>query len=235
MLLGVALAAPCLLVPHASPIDPTEAGLEWYRRVHVRRNAFCAVLVYVGSYFFTHYFYSLLGVRYSVPVDGWELNGVPICMYLLAHPYFVSYHVLASIALRRARASYGPMGELAAVPALSYFTAVLETWSIEAFPHYNYPDRDAMLKLGSLFYALFFVVSYPMYARIDGAATAMMPTTPRWGLWRTVCHGLATSMLIFIGMDLWRLAVGPISAKVDPGACPPFTHPLNGCQAVAPP
>lgn len=101
-----------------------------------------------GAFYFvicdqnTHYFYALLGVRYEgLPVEGWELNHVPVCMYLLAHPYFCTYHVLSSMLLRRVVRFAGDRGGSVsvwivyamAVCVTSYITAWLEAWSISAY------------------------------------------------------------------------------------------------------
>jgi hypothetical protein len=33
------------------------------------------------------------------------------------------------------------------------------------FPYYEFVDRDSMYKVGSLFYAIYFIVSFPMFLR----------------------------------------------------------------------
>jgi cycloeucalenol cycloisomerase len=33
------------------------------------------------------------------------------------------------------------------------------------FPYYEFVDRDVMYKVGSLFYAIYFIVSFPMFSR----------------------------------------------------------------------
>ena len=79
--LGVALALPCVVGPAFATYDadpnPIRGGtatevteVAWSSRHYVKLNIFCGVQVYVGSYFFTHYFYALLGVRYAILLDA---------------------------------------------------------------------------------------------------------------------------------------------------------------------
>jgi hypothetical protein len=136
--------------------------------------------------------------------------------------------------------------QLSALFAMGYITAVVEAVSISAFPHYRYPDRPAMLTVGSAFYSLLFVVTYPMYVELHRAharhcaavvgegggrrASASMSdgNDCAWTLWRVLCHALAASMMVLLNYELWRLTVGRISPLVDPTTCPPYTHPLLG-------
>jgi cycloeucalenol cycloisomerase len=43
------------------------------------------------------------------------------------------------------------------------------------FPYYTFVDRSKMYSVGSLFYAIYFFVSFPMFMRIDED-----PSAPRW-------------------------------------------------------
>lgn len=81
----------------------------------------------------------LVTAGYSVPTDGWVINQVPIVMFLLTHPYFLSYHTLATCVLRRAgfyNASTSLVYRAVLVAGLAYTTAFVEAWSISGFPHY---------------------------------------------------------------------------------------------------
>ena len=92
LLFGVALAVPCLVLPLAADVwysrDVPDAPWTWWS---VRCNVWIAIVVFVASHFGTHYFYALLGVRYTLPTDGYEVNSVPVSMHLMAHPYFMTY------------------------------------------------------------------------------------------------------------------------------------------------
>lgn len=45
------------------------------------------------------------------------------------------------------------------------------------FPYYTFVDRSKMYSVGSLFYAIYFFVSFPMFIRIDED-----PQARRWSL-----------------------------------------------------
>ncbi len=66
----------------------------------LKANVWIAIFGFVGNYFWTHYFYTVLGARYLFPVT-WFLNGVPLLCYLITHAYFISYHTFATVLLRR--------------------------------------------------------------------------------------------------------------------------------------
>ena len=56
-----------------------------------RANVWVAVQMYVGNHFVTHFFYNVLGMRYTVPVGPWVINRVPIVMFLMTHPVLVPF------------------------------------------------------------------------------------------------------------------------------------------------
>lgn len=80
-------------------------------------------------------------MSYSVPTNNGklELNGVPVVMYFMTVPYFMSYHVFASCFLRRIgfwKPSFGSFQRVVVLFAMAYGTALMEAVSISAFPHY---------------------------------------------------------------------------------------------------
>ena len=177
MAVGVALAAPGFIAPALSTPAACEAGTPLATRYWVRSQAWLAVLSFVGSYFWTHYFYSLLGATYTFKAH--RLNGVPISMFLAAHGYFVLYHALTNAALRRWHTSAfaarlpgsGALrnaGTIGLVFALAWVTAFIEAFTIQGFPYYHIVDRARMYTVGSVVYGLYFVVSFPAHYAIDG-------------------------------------------------------------------
>jgi hypothetical protein len=73
LLVGVAAAAPCFLLPlWLQP--PAEARKPLLQRHWVRANVWMAIFSYIGNYFWTHYFYTLLGAQYTF--NTWRLNDV---------------------------------------------------------------------------------------------------------------------------------------------------------------
>ena len=60
LVLGLFVALPYFLWPLFFPFD-ADAKLPWSQRYFVVSNVWIAVLSYVGNYFWTHYFYTVLG------------------------------------------------------------------------------------------------------------------------------------------------------------------------------
>jgi cycloeucalenol cycloisomerase len=136
---------------------------------------------------------------------------VPFALYLITHSYFHFYHVLSNIALRWAWRKFDNRVTIVSflavsilIALLSYVVAFMETFSIQQFQYYHIPDRHAMYVYGSMFYALYFVVSFPMFLRMDEEPNEC------WSLSRATIDGLAACMAITQLLDFWRLWVGPI-------------------------
>lgn len=50
---------------------------------------------------------------------------------------------------------------------MAYATAFMETLTICHFPYYSFEDRDMAYTVGSAFYGIYFIVSFPMYFAMD--------------------------------------------------------------------
>ncbi|KAL6759528.1 cyclopropyl isomerase-like protein [Haematococcus lacustris] len=218
MLIGTAAAAPCVILPVLLQ-SKEDAEKAWHQRYWVKANVWIAIFSFIGNYFWTHYFYVLLGASYTF--KSFRLNDVPICLYLMTHAYFCFYHALANVCIRRvghlfagSHSAVKTLAKAALVLGLSYATAYGETLTIAHFPYYTFVDHAAMYRTGSLFYALYFCVSFPMFFRIDEAVGA---GSQRWSLAACVWDSLAAGMLVTLLLDFWRLGVGGI---VDPAAVP---------------
>ncbi|KAG5404951.1 hypothetical protein IGI04_011070 [Brassica rapa subsp. trilocularis] len=136
---------------------------------------------------------------------------VPHTTFFMTHACFLFYHVASNITLRRLRHSISGLPdslrwsfEAAWILALSYFIAYLETVAIANFPYYEFVDRSAMYKVGCLFYAIYFIVSFPMFFRMEEKPS------DEWDLSRVAVDALGAAMLVTIILDLWRLFLGPI-------------------------
>lgn len=145
---------------------------------------------------------------------------VPITLYLMTHAYFCLYHALSNLVIRRVRNAAKSHGAAAQATAeavtvflLAYATAYGETLTISHFPYYSFKDEAAMYKTGSLFYAIYFFVSFPMFFRMEEE-----PRGKHFSLWRVLVDALAAGMLVTCLLDFWRLGVGGIAA---PAAAPP--------------
>lgn len=231
---GLVVGAPPVLVPallHRRV--PALAATPWHQSYWFKFNAWIFLFVFVGTYVLTHYFFDVLGMRYTFPTrwnGGAALVGrsradIPLFMYPLTQAYFVTYHVAMLVVLRRVRGLLGlpPPGAADMSPepsrlvrrlafalvtvALAYAVAWGETFfmAVDAIaPYFGYADKARMLTYGSLFYACYFLVSLPLLARLDEPPGARTP------LGQAVLSSLAAGMLVFLILDLLAWAIGPI-------------------------
>jgi len=132
---------------------------------------------------------------------------VPINLYFMTHAYFCLYHTLSNYALRRLWRAFGNRVTVVSFIAvsiviglMSVFTAFTETFTIQNFPYYELACRWEMYTYGSVFYGLYFIVSYPMFLRIDERPTE------RWTFFQAFVEGMAVSMLITTGKSVALLA-----------------------------
>ena len=211
LVFAVSLALPCWGLPFALATEE-EMRLPFLQRYSIKANVWVGILSYLGNHFFTHYFYTILGVRYTGPVaEGIQINGVPLAMYFLTHVYFLSYHTLVSSLLRivlgifaRAPVMLRYLAGSVFVVSLAVLTAFGETWTISGFPHYTYPDLHTMLTYGSVFYAIFFIVSFPLFFRLDQDHRRL------WPLSQVIFEAFAAMMIIMLLADIWRLWIGNV-------------------------
>ncbi|RLN28119.1 cycloeucalenol cycloisomerase [Panicum miliaceum] len=207
LIVGLVSTVPAFLIP-LFLVGKTDSVKSLKDRYWVKANTWIIIFSYVGNYFCTHYFFTVLGASYTFP--SWSMNNVPHTTFLLTHACFLFYHMVSNMTLRRLRHSTTHLPqpvqrlfEAAWILALSYFIAYLETLAIADFPYYEFIDRDIMYKVGSLFYAIYFMVSFPMFSRID-------EKDEKWNLSRVAVDSLGAAMLVMIILDLWRIFLGPI-------------------------
>jgi len=166
--LCVPLALPFLLQPFLYPL-PSERCLPLYLRYSFKANLWIAIFSFIGNYWYTHYFYSVLKARYTFPAH--RLNDVPIALYFATHFYFMTYHTLSNMILRYIETRYQPGTSRTfffwiAVIAFAYFTAFMETLTISSFPYYSFEDRYMAYTLGyynsgaACSYIAYYVVIY---------------------------------------------------------------------------
>ena len=75
--LCIPLAIPFLLQPILFPLS-SEINLPWYLRYSMKANVWIAIFSFIGNYWYTHYFYSVLKAKYTFPAH--RLNDVPIAL-----------------------------------------------------------------------------------------------------------------------------------------------------------
>lgn len=126
-------------------IDNPDTQRPFHQRYSTKATLYLITYSFIGNYWYTHYFYSVLKAKYTMPSH--RLNDVPIAMFLATHFYFCTYHVCVSNGiLRYVDRSYakGWRKQLLfwfTVLFQSYFTAFMETLSISSFPYYSFEDR----------------------------------------------------------------------------------------------
>ena len=205
-----AIFAPVWIGP-ALFYDARAAGLRWFETYWFKFNVWIFVFSWIGSYFLSEYFFDVMGMVYHFPNLHWTLDSalvgsgkqaVPIIMYLSAHYFFVTYHTTAVIVLRRVRTSPlggHPFASALAVVVAAWFWAWTEirlTTDPSLADQFRYEDMRWALRWGAVFYACYFVVSFPMVYRLDE------DPAERWSIGRTVIEALAAGMLVFTLLDL---------------------------------
>ncbi len=159
-----------ILIPSTIYWNSPDQSRPLTQRYATKANLWIAVYSFIGNYWYTHYFYSVLKASYSMPST--RLNNVPIAMFFATHFYFSSYHVFSNVCLRKIKTTFVKNSKrrvlyVFTVLVLSYFTAFMETLTISSFPYYSFEDRDMAYKLGSAFYGIYFIVSFPAFLEFD--------------------------------------------------------------------
>ncbi|KZV37785.1 cyclopropyl isomerase [Dorcoceras hygrometricum] len=134
LFLGLVSALPAFIIPMIF-VGKADSSLCWKDRYWVKANLWVILFSYVGNYFWTHYFFTVLGASYTFP--SWKMNNVPHTTFLLTHVCFLFYHVSSNMTLRKIQHSIAHLPEktqflfkAAWILALSYFIAYLETLAI---------------------------------------------------------------------------------------------------------
>ena len=167
MMICCVSALPCVLLPLILPCCSEDKGKPIVQRHWFKANLWIAIFSYVGNYFWTHYFYRVLGAYYTF--KSWELNHVPICLYFMTHAYFMFYHSLSNVVIRMVVMRTSDVEKSAtkgndkgykyrkwswktyacvtiSVFLLSYATAFMETLTIANFKYYTFVDKGKMYR-----------------------------------------------------------------------------------------
>jgi cycloeucalenol cycloisomerase len=79
MVIGLSAALPCVVLP--ALLQPKSERIKvWHQRHWVKANVWIAIFSFIGNYFWTHYFYEVLGASYTFP--SWRLNNVKPSSFL---------------------------------------------------------------------------------------------------------------------------------------------------------
>mmetsp|Transcript_3554 Transcript_3554/g.4701 ORF Transcript_3554/g.4701 Transcript_3554/m.4701 type:complete len:312 (-) Transcript_3554:10-945(-) len=210
------LALPFLLQPIILPsalFHSPDANRPLKERYAFKANIWLAIYSFIGNYWYTHYFYSVLKASYTMPST--RLNNVPIAMFFATHFYFSSYHVFSNTCLRKIKTSFQAGWKrrilyLSTVILLSYFTAFMETLTISSFPYYSFEDRNMAYSIGSAFYGIYFLVSFPAFLEFDEGIDedSGNSSSCNIGLWDVVVQSCGYGMMIMCLLDFVRLFTG---------------------------
>lgn len=212
------LALPFVLQPVLLPQGPDQHR-SLFQRYSCKANVWLAIYSFIGNYFYTHYFYSVLQAAYTMP-HAIRFNNVPVAMYCATHFYFSTYHLFSNLLLRKICTTYQRTWQrhvllISFVCVFAYFTAFLETLTISAYPYWTFAHRDQAYVVGSAFYGIYFLISFPVFFQFDHHIDQPMQTTTATGsrhpsvsgisVWDTILSSCGTGMLILILLDLVRL------------------------------
>jgi cycloeucalenol cycloisomerase len=87
----------------------------------------------------------------------------------------------------------------------------METLTISSFPYYSFKDRFLAYTLGSAFYGIYFIVSFPVFYRIDEkhvlvtrSGIKVVEPTP---IYSVVMEAMGSGMIVLLLLDICRLIV----------------------------
>jgi cycloeucalenol cycloisomerase len=171
----------CVLVPR-SRSRRVGARRAWHETYWFKFNLWIAIFATIGSYFGSEYFFDVLGMYYNYPQLHWRLDSkllgtgkqtVPLIMYA-SRTTTSSRTTTCSVLVMRARARRArcERGRVAAHRARRRVLLRLHgertRWPAARSPSSSATkDLPRMLRWGSVVYACYFVVSFPMVYRLD--------------------------------------------------------------------
>jgi len=208
-----------------------DSGIPWQRSYWFKFNVYMTVYIFFATYFHTEYFFDVLGMRYHFPkvtlyADSYLLGPdeatalqafkkVPPGMYFNAIAFFIVYHTASVVCLRRMRTLTAPAPALlrrvlwvVTVAMTAFFFAWAETFfyiNSAATDNVWYVDKARQLGIGSVCYALYFIVSFPNVYRMDENRDG-----ERWSVSRSVIEACFVSMVSLLLLDLFTWVVGPM-------------------------
>ena len=214
----------CVLLPMWLRRDhPLPYRQQWWFKFQL----YLVVVIFFLTYFGTEYFFDTLGMRYNYPEQTWYFDSmllgpdqatalaqhkrVPLGMYPISVGFFTVYHA-GAIAMIRAIRRFGAVmgarsaGFVVGVIVSAFFWAWLETMLFVSQPKGSfawYEDLDRQLGIGSVFYAMDFLVTFANVFWLDERA-GYQP----WSLRRVCIEATAMCLLVLLAGDLWSLWLG---------------------------
>lgn len=201
--------------------------LPFWRQWWFKFQLYLMVLIFFLTYFGTEYFFDTLGMRYNYPAVTWyfdsvllgpdqaaalqEFKRVPIGMYPISVGFFTVYHIGAIVMIRAFRQLGQRLGARGAgfvlgVIVAALFWAWLETMLFVSQPKGSfawYEDLNRQLGIGTIFYAMDFLITFPNVYWLDERASHRA-----WSLYRVMIEATAMCLLVLLAGDLWSLVLG---------------------------
>lgn len=85
----------------------------------------------------------------------------------------------------------------------------METLTISSFPYYSFEDRDMAYSIGSAFYGIYFIVSFPAFLEFDeDIDSSSSSTSKKVTIWDAFLESCGYGMIILCLLDLVRLFTG---------------------------
>eukprot|EP00924_Labyrinthula_sp_SR-Ha-C_P011098 snap_masked-scaffold_51-processed-gene-1.52-mRNA-1 protein AED:0.04 eAED:0.04 QI:0/-1/0/1/-1/1/1/0/298 len=212
---AVSFGCPNILIPYIclpSNLKPAK----FFHSYCFKFNLWIFIFTFVASYFFTEYFFDILGMVYNFPHLTWVLDSalvgsgeqvVPIIMYIHAWYFFVTYHTASVVLIRIFTSTFVSSSNnfqgiffwffACALTAILFSVGEIYFTTVESIKNlFYYKDLDFALKYGSWGYACYFISSFPMVFWLDE------DPAHKWSILKTIESSLAASMQSFILLDL---------------------------------
>jgi cycloeucalenol cycloisomerase len=208
---NLSLLLPLVVVPLLF-YRPEPGGGSWHEQYWFKAVIWMMTFNFVATYFLTEYFFDVLGMVYHFPAVSLHFDSalvgtnqlhVPLGMYFNAPAFFIVYHTLAVVMIRKS-CSFASgvwsrrVGFVISVLIIAVLMAWLETRLIATDANsesFYYKDLDKMLLYGSWFYACYFLASFPMYFRLEEEVGEV------WSIGRVIVEALAAGMMAMILVD----------------------------------
>ena len=84
----------------------------------------------------------------------------------------------------------------------------METLTISSFPYYSFEDRNMAYSIGSAFYGIYFIVSFPAFLEFDEDIDSKDSMNKKVSCWDTIVQSCGFGMMILCLLDFVRLFTG---------------------------
>lgn len=214
----------CVLLPlYLRRNHPLPFWKQWWFKFQL----YLVVLIFFLTYFGTEYFFDTLGMRYNYPNQTWffdsvllgpdqatalaDYKRVPLGMYPISVGFFTVYHIGAIVMIRAfmrlgASVNLRAAGFVLGVVVAALFWAWLETMLFVSQPKGSfawYEDLERQMGIGSIFYAMDFLITFPNVYWLDERKTHRP-----WSNYRVAIEATAMCLLVLLAGDLWSLFFG---------------------------